>query len=80
MKEKIKQVFIEINAEWELREFRLLKEGDIFSFDKNEAFTASCDPYIVENEGCWSILIINKQMERFLEEKKKERDKLFGIL
>lgn len=80
MKGQSKQVFIKNDFDWNPQEFRFLKENDVFSFDKEQIFTASCDAYIVENEGSWSILTVNKEMERFYEERKKERDKLFGII
>lgn len=80
MKGQSKQVFVKNDLNWNSRDFRLLKEGDIFSFDQQQIFTASCDACIVENEGSWSVLTVNKQMEKFREERKKEREKLFGAI
>ena len=77
MKEKPKLVWIKDLSDWNSQEFRFLKKDDIFSFDKEQIFTASCDAYIVENDGAWSILVINKEMENFLKQKKDERDRLF---
>lgn len=79
MKEN-KQVFVLINEEWKEIEFRLMKEKQIFSFDKNNVFTASCDPFIIENEGMWSVLVVNKDLERLQEESRKERESFFKIL
>ena len=80
MKKIPKTIFIFTENQWEQTEFRLLKTNDIFSFDTEEVFSASSDAYIVENDGSWSVLTTNKDTERFLQEKQKEREeKMFGI-
>lgn len=79
MKEKPKTVFVKDASGWNPQEFRILKEGDVFSFDKEQIFTASCDAYIIENEGSWSIMNVNKDMESFLQERKIARAKKFDL-
>lgn len=79
MKEKPKIVFVKSEIDWISQEFRFLKEGDVFSFDKEQIFTASCDSYIIENDGTHAVLNVNKDMERFLQDRKKERESKFFI-
>lgn len=75
MKEKIKTVFVKDMSGWNPQEFRFLKAGDVFSFDKEQIFTASCGAYIIENDGMWSILTTNKGMEEFLEHQRIKQKK-----
>ena len=80
MKDVRKDVFVLGSGSWCDKKFFDLKEKDIFSFDKETVFTASCDAYLVENEGTYSVMVVNKNMENFLEEKKKERyDRYFKL-
>lgn len=81
MKHIPKQVFVLVNNSWNETEFRLLKSNDVFTFDREQIFTASCDSYVVENDGTWSVLVTNKDLERFRNEKKQDREnKLLYIL
>lgn len=75
MKKIQKSVFILNENTWKETEFRLLKTGDIFTFDKNETFTASCDAYVLPNEGMYSVLVINKELESFHQKRKEEMEK-----
>lgn len=79
MKEKPKTVFLKGAADWNSQEFRFLKDGDVFSFDKEQIFTASSDAYIIENDGSWAILNVNKDLEKFLQERKIARDKKYYL-
>ena len=82
MKSEPKTVWLQVDCDWNPTEFRLIKEHDIFSFDKYIVFTASCDAYVLEvgpDAGGWSILIVNKEVQRFLATRKEEREKLFEL-
>lgn len=77
MKKQIQIVYVENDGKWEPQEFRLIKENNIFTFDKENIFTSSCDAYVLPNDGSYSILVVNKDMERFNQERKEEREKMF---
>ncbi|MDO8659559.1 MAG: hypothetical protein Q7K54_03065 [Candidatus Parcubacteria bacterium] len=69
---------------WNPIEFRSIKENTVFTFDKTDIFTASCDSYMLTDgpdAGTWSVLVVNKDMESFFEARKKEQeDKLSFLL
>ena len=80
-----KVVWLKVADDWNSIDFKLLKDKDIFSFDKKLIFTASCDAYVLDtalDRVCWSVLVVNKELEQLhlvAKIKKIERDKLlFG--
>jgi len=80
VKAQVKTVYVLVEDNWKDTEFRLIKASDIFTFDKTDLFTASCDAYMIENgidAGAWSVLVVNKEVERFQEERRRERNRMF---
>ncbi|MBI2449334.1 hypothetical protein HYV49_03475 [Candidatus Pacearchaeota archaeon] len=77
MKEEDKKpVYVFKEGKWQKYEFKNVKEGSIFSFDKQRIFTSSSDAYFNidgQHENTWSIVIesnreIVKKNEDILDE------------
>ena len=83
MKSVPKTVWMQTEGlDWNPIEFMFLKERDVFTFDKQSIFTASCDAYVLDEasgNAAWSILVINKELEIFRAQRKQEKDKLFDL-
>ena len=78
-----KPVFILNNGNWQETEFVNLKAGDIFTFNKQNVFTASFDAYLITDDSnranTWSIFIINKELEQKPGERQEQWLKSLGF-